>query len=87
MLESDGLDPTTEECVPLFQPIQRGVQLRDNCIGFIGDDDQFDIDLFVEHPNDLQLPILCLPRLSCVFGTAEQAAEKFIHGQGMEDRG
>ena len=47
VLESDGLDPTTEKCVPLFQPIKRGVQLRDSCLGLIGDDDQFDIDLFV----------------------------------------
>src|SRR5271163_2012241 len=28
MLESDGLDPTTEKCVALFQPIECGVQLR-----------------------------------------------------------
>jgi hypothetical protein len=47
VLKSDGLDPTAEKCVPLFQPIQRGVQLRDNCLGLISDDDQFDIDLFV----------------------------------------
>jgi len=47
VLESDGLDPTTEKGVPLFQPIERGVQLRDNCLGLISDHDQFDIDLFV----------------------------------------
>jgi hypothetical protein len=47
MLESDGLDPAAEKCVLLFQAIERGVQLRDNCVCLIGDDDQFDIDLFV----------------------------------------
>ena len=47
VLESDGLDPATEKCVPFVQPIERGVQLRDNFLGLIGDDDQFDIDLFV----------------------------------------
>ena len=47
MLESDGLDRTTEERVPLIQLIQSGVQLGDNCLGLIGDDNQFDIDLFV----------------------------------------
>jgi len=47
MLESDGLDPATEKCVLLFQPIECGVQLRDNCLRLIGDHDQFDIDLLV----------------------------------------
>jgi hypothetical protein len=47
MLESDSLDPTTEKCVPLFQPIKRRLQLSDDCLGLIGDDDQFDIDRFV----------------------------------------
>src|ERR1700733_7636708 len=47
VLESDGLDATAEERVPLFQAIERGVQLRDNCLGLIGDNDQFEIDLFV----------------------------------------
>ena len=47
VLESNSLDPTTEKCVPLFQLIERGVQSRDNCLGFISDDDQFDSDLFV----------------------------------------
>jgi hypothetical protein len=44
MLESDGLDPTTE-CVCLISSrSSRGVQLRDNCLGLTSDDDQFDID-------------------------------------------
>jgi hypothetical protein len=47
MLESDSLDPTTEKCVPLFQAIKRRLQLSDDCLGLIGDDDQFDIDPFV----------------------------------------
>jgi hypothetical protein len=47
VLESGSLDPATEKCAPLFQPIERGVQLRDNCLGLIRDNDQFDIDLFV----------------------------------------
>jgi hypothetical protein len=47
MLESDGLNSAIEKCVPLFQQIERDVQLRDNCPGLICDDDQFDIDLSV----------------------------------------
>ena len=47
MLDRDGLDPTAEKRVLLFQPIQRRVQVRDNCLSLISDDDQFDIDLFV----------------------------------------
>jgi hypothetical protein len=35
VLDGDGLDPTTKKCAPLFQPIERGVQLRDNCLGLI----------------------------------------------------
>src|SRR5947209_6605700 len=49
VVESDGLDLTAEECVLLFQAIERGVQLRDNCVCVIGDDDQFEIDLFIPH--------------------------------------
>ena len=45
MLKCDGLDLTTEKCVPLVQPIKRAIQLSDNCLGLIGDDDQFNIDL------------------------------------------
>jgi hypothetical protein len=40
MLESDGLDPTTEKCVTLFLPIECGVQLRDHGLGLIGNDDR-----------------------------------------------
>ena len=47
VLDSDCLDPTTEKCVPLVHPIERSVQLPDNCLGLISDDDQFDIDLLV----------------------------------------
>jgi hypothetical protein len=47
VLESDGLDPATEKCVHLFHPIERSVQLRDNCVGLIRDNDQFEIDSFV----------------------------------------
>jgi hypothetical protein len=47
VLESDGLDATTEKCMPLFQAIECGVQLHDNCVCLISDDNQFDIDLFV----------------------------------------
>ncbi len=61
VLESDSLDPTTEKCVPLFQPIERGVQLRDNCLGLIGNDDQFDIDLFVSYLNTSSLRFYACP--------------------------
>ena len=47
MLESDGLDPTTENRVFFFQSIKRRVQLSDDCLGLVSDDDQFDIELFV----------------------------------------
>jgi hypothetical protein len=47
VLESNRLDLTAEERVLLFQAIERGVQLRDNCFCLIGDDDQFDVDLLV----------------------------------------
>jgi hypothetical protein len=47
MFESDGLDPTTEKCVLLFQLIKRRLQLSDDCLGLIGDDDQFHIDPLV----------------------------------------
>jgi hypothetical protein len=42
MLESEGLDFTAEKVVLLVQPIERGVQLSNNCLGFILGDDQFD---------------------------------------------
>jgi hypothetical protein len=51
---------TTEKCAPLSQPIDRGVQLRDNCLGLIRDDDQLEIDLSVWHLKYLHSPILCL---------------------------
>jgi len=44
MLESDGLDPATEKRVLLFKPIERRLQLRFDCFGLIGDDDQFDME-------------------------------------------
>jgi hypothetical protein len=47
VLESCGLDPATEKCVLLFQPIERGVQLHNNCVGLISDDDQLDIDFLI----------------------------------------
>lgn len=37
MLESDGLDSTTEQSVPLFHQIEGGVQYRDNYLDFISD--------------------------------------------------
>ncbi len=47
MLESDSLDFTTEKCMALFQPIECGVQLRDNGLGLIGNDDHFHTDFLV----------------------------------------
>jgi len=47
VFESDCLDPTPEKRVPLFQLVERGIQLHDNRLGLIRYDDQFDIDLFV----------------------------------------
>ncbi len=46
-LKSNGLDPTTEKCVLLFQPIERRFQLGRDCVRFIVNDDQFDMDPFV----------------------------------------
>lgn len=51
VLESYGLDPTTKKCPLLFYPIERGVQLSDDCVGFISKDDQFDIELLVSQRN------------------------------------
>jgi len=68
VLESKGFDPTPKKGVALFPAIERGVQLRDNCCGLIGDDDQFDLDLLVEHLKASSLkvyagyqPVLNLP--------------------------
>ena len=47
VLERDGLDLTTEKCVPSFQLIERGVQPGDNCVGLISDYNEFEIDLFL----------------------------------------
>ena len=47
MLENDGFDPTTENCVLFFQPIKSRLQLSGHCLGLIGDNDEFDIDPFV----------------------------------------
>jgi hypothetical protein len=47
VLDSQGLDPNTEKRVFLVHPIERNVQLPDNCLGLISDDDQFDVDLSV----------------------------------------
>src|SRR5580692_1330940 len=44
VLECNGLDLTAEDCVSLLELIEGDVQLFDNCLGLIGDDDQFDID-------------------------------------------
>jgi hypothetical protein len=33
--------------MPLFHPVERGLQLRDSWVGLVSDDDQFDIELFV----------------------------------------
>jgi hypothetical protein len=44
VFERDGLDPATEECVLLFEPIERGVQRHDNRVRLISDDDQFESD-------------------------------------------
>lgn len=60
VIESDGLDFTAEECVLLVQAIECGVQVRDNCVCLVGDDDEFDIDLFVLHLNPPSPSILCL---------------------------
>jgi hypothetical protein len=46
-LDRDSLNPTAEKRVLLFEPIERCVQARDNCLSLISEDDQFDINLFV----------------------------------------
>ncbi len=57
MFESNGLDPAPKKGVALFQAIERGIQLRDNVSRLIGDDDQFDLDLFVEYLNASSLQV------------------------------
>jgi hypothetical protein len=54
MLKSDRLDVTPEDSVGLSQLIERCIQRRNDFLGFIGGDDQFDIDFFVFHPKDLR---------------------------------
>jgi hypothetical protein len=46
-LDRDSLNPTADKRVLLFEPIERCVQARDNCLSLISEDDQFDINLFV----------------------------------------
>jgi len=83
MLESDRLDPATEKCVLLFQPIKSCLQLSDNCLGLIGGDDQFNIDPFVEHLNTSSPPILCLtgsvPHRKHVFQDNESRIIHFVY--------
>ena len=43
---TDSISPP-KSGVFLFQPIERGVQVRDNGVGLISNDYQLDIDLFV----------------------------------------
>jgi hypothetical protein len=43
VVNSDGLDSTIEYRVSFIQLVERGVQVRDDCLGIIGYDDQFDI--------------------------------------------
>ena len=71
VLEGDGLDVTAEDCVLLFQAIERGVQVRDNPVGVIGDDDQFEVDLFVSHLNSPVLPSYACVKNSHITGNPE----------------
>lgn len=69
MLESDSsdrFDSTTEKRVPLFHLIERDVQLRDNRIGFISDNHQFNIDLLCEHLKTGQSGIPPSTRISWI---------------------
>jgi hypothetical protein len=77
MLESDGLDPPTEKCVVLFQPIECGVQLRDNSLGLIGND--ITSTLIFLYSIGIRLPpILCLPAPS-----TPQAISRRIKATGL----
>ena len=65
MLESDGLDPTTENCLFFFQPIKCRVQLSDDCLRLVCDDDQFEIELFVYHLNTSSALIFLPDAINC----------------------
>jgi hypothetical protein len=87
VLESDGLDPATEKCVPLFQPIERGVQLCHNCLGLISHNDQFDIDLFVEHLNTSASNLMPARRQSTPHTIPESAQPTGKSNTGVQMRG
>ena len=49
VLNGDGLDASAEDCVPLFEFVECGGQLDDHGFGVVGENDQFQVDLFVSH--------------------------------------
>lgn len=49
VIDGDGLDAAAEDGVILLKPIEGRVQVCNNCLGFIGEDDQFQIDFLVSH--------------------------------------
>ncbi|MBB6143105.1 hypothetical protein HNQ77_001049 [Silvibacterium bohemicum] len=63
VLDADGFNTPAEKSVPFFHLIQGGVQVCDNRFSLVGDDNQFERDLFVKHP--ITSPsILCLRDLT-----------------------
>jgi hypothetical protein len=68
--------------VPLFQPIELGVQLRDNFLGLIRDDDKFNIDLFYIASEYLQPPMYACPTPkhsgSRITGYSECMVRRFV---------
>jgi hypothetical protein len=49
VLDSNGLDSSAKDRVPLFQPINRRVQLRHNRLRVIRENNHFQIDFYVSH--------------------------------------
>ncbi|WP_433968169.1 hypothetical protein [Tunturiibacter gelidiferens] len=84
MLKSDGLYPTTEECVALFQSIQCGVQLRDNRLGLIGNHDHFHTDFLVSHRNT-SASNLMLPAPKQTASNSPQDYLRMAEQPGIED--
>jgi hypothetical protein len=49
VIDGDGFDASAEDGVILLKPIEGRVQVCNNCLGFIGEDDEFQIDFLVSH--------------------------------------
>ncbi len=47
----NGLNPAAKNRVRLFQPVDRRIQFRDHRVGFLGKDNQLDVDFLIAHTS------------------------------------